>query len=310
MVLVYASPVLLGIVALLLGRFPVLPLTGQARALLVGIRAPRVVAALLVGASLGLTGTVLQALFRNPLVDANILGVSSGAGFGAALALMLGLGVWGVRSIALATGLLAVAVTVLGARQYIERSRLMVTLMGILVAALFGSLTSLLKYLADPLDTLPRITFWLLGSLATIGWRTNLFLAILTGSGILLVYILRWRVNLLSLDETEIAGLGVSPARLRTGFLVLSSILTAGAVSVSGVIGWIGLVTPHLGRALVGSDHRRLVPTAVALGASSLLVLDTAARTVFSAELPIGVLTGIVGVPAFIAIVRRRGERW
>jgi len=310
MVLVYASPVLLGIVALLLGRFPVLPLTGQARALLVGIRAPRVVAALLVGASLGLTGTVLQALFRNPLVDANILGVSSGAGFGAALALMLGLGVWGVRSIALATGLLAVAVTVLGARQYIERSRLMVTLMGILVAALFGSLTSLLKYLADPLDTLPRITFWLLGSLATIGWRTNLFLAILTGSGILLVHILRWRVNLLSLDETEIAGLGVSPARLRTGFLVLSSILTAGAVSVSGVIGWIGLVTPHLGRALVGSDHRRLVPTAVALGASSLLVLDTAARTVFSAELPIGVLTGIVGVPAFIAIVRRRGERW
>lgn len=308
--IVYVAPILLGIGALLLGRFPLVPFTAQTRELLLGIRAPRVVAALLVGASLALTGTVLQALFRNPLVDANILGVSSGAGFGAALGLMLGLEVWGVRLAALGAGLAAVAITLLGASRYLERSRLMVTLMGILVAALFGSLTSLLKYLADPLDTLPRITFWLLGSLATIGWRANLFLAIVTGLGVLLVMILRWRVNLLSLDEAEIAALGVHPGRLRMGFLLASAVLTAGAVSVSGVIGWVGLVTPHLGRALVGSDHRRLVPISLVLGASFLLILDTAARTVFVAEVPIGVLTGIVGVPAFIAIVRRRGERW
>lgn len=308
--IVYVAPLLLGIVALLVGRFPAVPLTPRAQALILGIRAPRVVAALLVGGSLGLTGTILQALFRNPLVDANILGVSSGAGFGAALGLMLGLGVWGVRATALGSGLLAVGVTLIGALRYLERSRLMVTLMGILVAALFSSLTSLLKYLADPLDTLPRITFWLLGSLATVGWRGNLFLAIVMGLGVTLVMVLRWRINLLSLDEAEIIALGVHPGRLRIGFLILSSVLTAGAVSVSGVIGWVGLVTPHLGRALVGADHRRLVPISIVLGASFLLVLDTAARSMFSAEVPIGVITGIVGVPVFIAIVRRRGERW
>lgn len=308
--MIYATPFFLLGCALFLGRYPIFPLDDRALSLLLGIRVPRIVAALLVGGSLGLTGVVLQALFRNPLVDANILGVSSGAGFGAALALLLGGGAWVVRGSALGFGIVAVAATVLGARRYIDRSRLMVTLMGILVAALFGSLTSLLKYLSDPLDTLPRITFWLLGSLATIGWRANFFLVIAVGLGSILVFALRWRINVLSLDEAEIIALGVDPGRLRVGFLLLASILTAAVVSVSGVIGWVGLVTPHVGRAVVGSDHRRLVPVSLALGASFLLVLDTIARTVFPAEVPIGVLTGIVGVPVFIVIVRRRGERW
>lgn len=307
---VYLSPFIFLVAALLIGRYPIVPFDERARMLLIGVRAPRVIGALLIGGSLGLTGVVLQALFRNPLVDANILGVSSGAGFGAALALLVGAGAWMVRSSALVFGLVAVAVTVVGARRYIDRSRLMVTLMGILVAALFGSLTSLLKYLADPLDTLPRITFWLLGSLSTIGWRADLFVAIVTAVGVLVAVAMRWRINVLSLDEAEIVALGIDPARIRLLFLILASVLTAAAVSVSGVIGWVGLVTPHAGRALVGADHRRLVPVSLALGASFLIVLDTIARSAFPAEIPIGVLSGIVGVPLFIAIIRRRGERW
>ncbi len=297
-------------IAVVVGRYPMIPFDDRARSLLLGVRAPRIVAALVIGASLGLTGVILQALFRNPLVDANILGVTSGAGFGAALALLLGLGVWAVRGSSLLFGLLAVALTIIGARRYLERSRLMLTLMGILVAAFFGALTALITYVADPLDTLPRITFWLLGSLSTVGWQANFYLIVVTMLALAVTMATRWRINVISLDEAEIVALGVRPRQARLLVLFVASILTAAAVSIGGVIGWVGLVTPHVGRALVGSDHRRLIPISISLGAGFLLALDTIARALVAAEIPIGVLTGIVGVPVFMTIVRRRGESW
>jgi iron complex transport system permease protein len=274
------------------------------------IRLPRMLAAMLIGASLAGTGAAFQGIFRNPLVDSNILGVTSGAGFGAALALLLGGDQWQVQSSAFAFGLLAVSMAFFGSRLYRTAPMLVLTLMGILIGSFFGSLTSLMKYIADPLDTLPAITFWLLGGLTSVVWRHIPTLALITGAGSLLLWLIRWRFNVLSLGDAEATSLGVNPDRLKLVIIVCATLMTAAAVSVGGVIGWVGLVIPHAGRILVGPDHKRLIPASLSLGASFLLIIDNVSRTLLAAEVPLGVLTGLIGVPLLIVLLRRNRTGW
>lgn len=323
-----ASPFALAAVALTLGLYPIsvadvaLSLASLARPelatdvpevarrLVLDVRLPRVLAALLIGAGLAVTGVVFQGIFTNPLVDSNLLGVTSGAGFGAALVLLLGGGGWLLQASAFAFGLLAVTLAFLGSRLYRSAPVIVLTLMGILIGSLFSSLTSLLKYVADPLDALPSITFWLLGGLTGVGWRQLPLLAALTLAGALLFVLLRWRLNVLSMGDAEATALGLDPHRSKLLLIMAATLVTAIAVSVGGVIGWVGLVVPHAARIVVGPDHRRLVPMALALGASFLLTIDSVSRAMLPSEVPLGVLTGLIGVPILILLLRRTRTGW
>ncbi|MDF1519931.1 MAG: iron ABC transporter permease [Brevefilum sp.] len=278
--------------------------------LILRVRLPRILAALLIGASYGATGTAFQAIFKNPLVDSNILGVTSGAGFGAALALLFFGDQWLVQVSAFVFGLLAVFLSFFGSRLYRSSPLLILTLMGILVGSFFGSLTSLLKYAADPLDSLPAITFWLLGSLNGITWQNLLPLIILTILGLIYLWVLRWRLNILSLGDAEASALGVDPTRMKLGIILFSTLMTAVAVSASGVIGWVGLVIPHAGRLIVGPEHKRLLPVSISLGAAFLMIIDDLARTLLPGEIPLGVLTGLIGVPILVLLMRRSRTGW
>jgi iron complex transport system permease protein len=323
-----ASPAVLAIVALTLGFYQVgvvdvgrslvsgavpgaaAEVPEIARRLVLDVRLPRVLAALLIGAGLAVSGAVFQGIFTNPLVDSGLLGVTAGAGFGAALVMLLGGDALLIQAAAFTCGLLAVTLAYLGSRLYRTAPAIVLTLMGILIGSFFASLTSLLKYLADPLDTLPSITFWLLGGLTGVGWRTLPVLAALTLAGAAFFLLMRWRLNVLSLGDAEASALGMHPQRLKLGLIVVATLVTAAAVSVGGVIGWVGLVIPHAARMLVGPDHLRVIPLALALGASFLLVIDTVSRSLLPSEVPLGVLTGIVGVPLLIVLLRRQGAGW
>ncbi|MBN1311064.1 MAG: iron ABC transporter permease [Anaerolineae bacterium] len=327
-ILLLALPVLLFLLTLVLGRYhiragdvvrillsPLFPglamgIPETALRLILRVRLPRALAALMIGASFGVTGTAFQGIFKNPLVDSNILGVTSGAGFGAALALLLMARPWQVQASAFVFGLLAVLLAFAGSRLYRSTPILILTLMGILIGSLFGSLTALLKYIADPLDTLPAITFWLLGSLTSVTSRSLPLLAMLTVGGAVFLWVLRWRLNVLSLGDDEATALGINPVRLKLAIIVCATLMTSIAVSVAGVIGWVGLVMPHAGRLIVGPDHKRLVPASISLGASFLLLIDTVARTLLPGEVPLGVLTGLIGVPMLIILLRRSRMGW
>jgi iron complex transport system permease protein len=323
-----ASPFVLGVVALTLGFYqigvldvmrsllsPLVPELASdvpeiARRLVLDVRLPRVLAALLIGAGLAVTGVVFQGIFTNPLVDSGLLGVTAGAGFGAALVMLIGGGSVMIQGAAFAFGLLAVTLAFLGSRLYRTAPTIVLTLMGILIGSFFASLTSLLKYLADPLDTLPAITFWLLGGLTGVSWRSVPLLLVLTVVGAVFFLLVRWRLNVLSMGDAEATALGMNPQRMKVMLIVAATLVTAVAVSVGGVIGWVGLVIPHAARMLVGPDHLRLVPMSLALGASFLLSIDTVSRSMLPSEVPLGVLTGLIGVPLLVALLRRQGTGW
>jgi len=283
-----------------------------ARTLVLSVRLPRALGAALVGMDLALAGAAFQGIFRNPLVDSRILGVSSGAAFGAALALLLGVPWYLIDGVSFLFGVLAVGLVILVARRF-GGTVLVLVISGILVGSLFSALLGAIKYMADPLDVLPAITYWLLGSLSGTRWIAvwKLLPVSLLGAGALML--LRWRLDLLSLDELEAASLGVNVQRLRTGVVLVGTLLVASAVSQAGMIGWIGLITPHVARALVGPGHSRVIPVAGACGASFLLLLDLISRSAMGSEIPLGVLTGIVGVPAFLLLFMRylvKGGGW
>lgn len=321
-------PVVLFLVSLTLGRYPIS--TGEvvrvllspvftgiaadipeiAQRLILQIRLPRILAALLIGASFGATGTAFQAIFKNPLVDSNILGVTSGAGFGAALGILLMGSPFEIQLLAFGFGLAAVSLSFFGSRLYKATPLLVLTLMGILVGSLFNSLTSLLKYVADPLDTLPAITFWLLGSLTSITWNNIPGLALVTLIGLVFLWLVRWRLNILSLGDQEAQSLGVNPVFMKMMIILFATFMTAVAVSVSGVIGWVGLVIPHAGRLIIGPDHKQLLPVSIGLGAAFMIVIDNIARTLLPGEIPLGVLTGLIGVPLLIVLLRRNRTGW
>lgn len=265
------------------------------------IRGPRVIAAVLVGAALAAAGAAYQNLFRNPLVSPDILGVSAGAAVGAILGIFLSLGVVAIQSMAFAGGLAAVGMVYLVARAVRGHDPLLVlVLAGVVLGALLGACVALMKYLADPYNQLPAITYWLLGSLASTDARDMWVAAPLLLVGLLPLWLLRWRINVLSLDDEEARALGVSAGRIRLVVIVAATLMTSAAVAISGVIGWIGLVIPHFARLLTGPNFSRLLPVSVLLGAGFLVAVDTLARTMANIEVPLGVLTAFVGTPLFL----------
>jgi iron complex transport system permease protein len=273
------------------------------------VRGPRVLAALLVGAALAAAGTAYQGMFRNPLVSPDILGVSTGAALGAVLAIFLSLGILAIQAFAFAGGLAAVGLVYwVGTRLRGHDPLLALVLTGVVIGTLIGSAIALLKYLADPYNQLPAITFWLLGSLAAIAPADLAVAAPLALLGLAPMLLLRWRMNLLALPDDEARALGVDTRRLRTMVVACATLMTAAAVAISGIIGWVGLLIPHAARLLVGPDIGRLLPLAMLLGACFLLAVDTLCRTVATIEVPPGVLTALVGTPVFLwlfAVARR-----
>lgn len=275
------------------------------------IRLPRALLGALVGGSLAVSGAAFQSFFKNPLVSSGILGVSSGAGFGAALAILLFSSLAMVYPMALIFGILAVACSYFIGRIYRTTPTIMLVLGGIIVSSVFSALISFAKYVADPFEQLPTIVFWLMGSLAGAGYREIGFAAIPMLVGMTGLWGVRWRINVLSMGDREAATLGIN-TRLTKGLVILCATLaTAGAVCVSGVIGWIGLVIPHIGRMLVGNDNRYLIPASFYIGACFLIFVDDIGRILTGAEIPIGILTAVVGGPFFVYLLKKtKGGGW
>ena len=276
------------------------------------VRLPRVVMALLAGGALGLCGATLQGVFQNPLVDPHIIGVTSGSAFGGTLAILLGLNAALMMASTFLFGLAALMLVYLIAALQGRESTLVLILSGIILSGFFAALVSMMQYLADSEETLPNIVFWLLGSFATASWHKVLLMALPVACAAMVLFKLRWRINLLALEEKDARGLGVAVTGLRRGVLVCCAVLVAAQVAVSGSIAWVGLVIPHLARLMAGADHRRLLPTAFWLGGGFMIVVDDLARTLIQAEIPIGIITALLGAPLFTWLLvqsRRTGAR-
>jgi iron complex transport system permease protein len=316
------------LLAFLVGRFPV-ELGDVARVLwskasgqpsgvptavetvILQVRGPRVLAAVMVGAALAVAGTAFQGLFRNPLVSPDILGASSGAALGAVVGIYFSLGIIAIQGLAFAGGLVAVlAVYLIGSAVTSRDPILVLVLTGVVVGALLGAGVGLVKYLADPYNQLPAMTFWLLGSLAAAGISdlVPLFGPVAVGTFVLLL--LRWRMNVMSLPEEEARALGVATGPLRVAIVAAATLVTSASVATAGIIGWVGLVVPHLARSLVGPDFARLLPTAAILGGGYLLLIDTLARTAATIEIPLGILTAVIGTPFFIWLLAHMQRSW
>lgn len=273
------------------------------------IRLPRVAAAALIGAALAAAGVSYQGMFRNPMVSPDILGASTGAGFGAALAILLGAGYFGISMSAFVFGLLAVAVAYAVSCMSRTNQTIALILAGMMVSSLFSAGTSYIKLVADTQQQLPAITYWLMGSLSSIKPRDVLFLVIPVTLGLVPLLILSWRMNLLTLGEEEARSMGVNTRLLRLVVILCATLLTAASVAVSGMIGWVGLVIPHFCRMLFGYDYRRLIPAAALFGASFLIVVDDIARLATAGEIPLGILTAFVGAPIFLYLILTGGAR-
>ncbi len=269
------------------------------------VRLPRVLLAALSGAALAVGGAALQGVFRNPLVSPQVLGISQGAAFGGALAILFGYSGFVLLGMAFILGLSALVLVGLLARINGRTEVITVILAGMIVGALFAALVSVVQFVADPNTSLPAIVYWLMGSFSTATWP-RLWLAVPgMGLGLIAVWLLRYRLNLLALEEQEARSLGVNPDRERWYIFIAISLMTGTSVAVAGIIGWIGLVVPHAARILVGEDHRALIPASALLGAAYLTLIDTMARTLTAAEIPLGVLTALVGAPVFGYLLRR-----
>ncbi len=320
----FSSGILIAILlALLVGKYPLTPTelldllvhsdTTQAdpRVAIVfwQIRLPRILAALMIGAALSAAGAAYQGMYRNPLVSPDILGVSAGAGMGACVAMWLGLPIVIVQLLAFVGGMLAVALTCLIASMAKRHDPVLsLVLVGIAIGTLCGAVISLIKILADPYTQLPSITFWLLGGLSTIT-HDDLYSSIpVLLLGMLPLLLLRWRMNLLSLPDDEAKTMGVNVKRLRLIFIICATLITASAVSVAGIIGWIGLVVPHICRLVTGDNYQRLFPASMLGGGLLLLLTDTLARSLFTIELPLGILTALIGAPFFLMLLLRGGR--
>ncbi|MGQ0547997.1 MAG: FecCD family ABC transporter permease [Betaproteobacteria bacterium] len=309
-------------VAFAVGRYPVsagevlAALFGQAadptvNTVVMQVRGPRVLAALLVGAALAAAGTAYQGMFRNPLVSPDILGVSTGAALGAVVGIFLSQNILMTQLFAFAGGLAAGGLVYgVGSRLRGHDPLLALVLTGVVIGTLLGSAIALIKYLADPYNQLPAITFWLLGSLASISPKDLAIAAPLALLGLAPMLLLRWRMNLLALPDDEARALGVDTRRLRTLVVACATLMTASVVAISGIIGWVGLLIPHAARLLVGPDFGRLLPLALLMGAAFMLAVDTLCRTVASIEVPPGVLTALIGTPFFLWLFALARRSW
>ena len=276
-----------------------------AQRLVLNLRLPRILAAMLLGMSLAASGTVLQMIFRNPLVEPGFLGVSHGAAFGAALSIVA-LGASGLVTQAAAAlfGCLGLVLSYALARHIRYGGwTLRLVLAGIAISALFSAGVGVLKYVADPLTQLPELVFWMLGALWGVTWQETLSILPVTTAALVALLLMRWRLNLLALDDATAFSLGTATARERTVLLVAAVAATAAIVSVSGVVGWVGLIVPQLARSLLGADGQRALPGAVLIGGAFALVCDTVARTALSSEIPLGILTSLIGALGFSTLM-------
>ncbi len=276
------------------------------------IRLPRLAAALLVGLALAASGATYQTVFRNPLVAPDILGVSAGAGLGAVFAIFLSLPVAMIQAFAFVFGLGAVAI-VYGMAKVVRGAHepiLVLVLAGVVIGAVMGAGISALTYLADPYDQLPAITFWLMGSLAGVTYDDLMAAWPAVALGLLPLAALRWRVNLMALSEDEARALGVDTARLRVGLVVAATLMTSSVVAISGTVGWVGLIIPHMARFIVGPEFSRLLPATVLIGAAYVLAVDTLARSLVAVEIPIGILNAFIGAPLFLWVLARARRSW
>ena len=283
--------------------------TDSMKSMVISVRLPRVIATAAIGAALSVSGATYQGIFKNPLVSPDLLGVSAGATVGASAAILLGLSSSLIQICALAGGICAVLITVSIPRLFSNNSSTMLVLAGIVVSGFMSALQGLAKYVADPESQLASIVFWTMGSLASVMMKNVLPVlpAIVIALGVILG--IRWRVNLLSLGTAEAQSLGVNIALVRGVAVLCSTILTACSVCISGTIGWVGLVIPHFSRLLIGEDNRYMIPAAMLLGAVFMIVVDTAARTLTSGEIPLSIITGLLGTPIFILLLKRQKSR-
>jgi len=310
---------LVAAVSLFLGRYPSPGLSSigeifrdpLAARLILSLRLPRIIAGLLLGATLAAAGTVFQMIFANPLVEPGFLGVSQGAGFGAALCIVaLTASPAAVQAVALVFALAGLAFSWVLARAFRFGGWILrLVLAGIAVSSLFSAGIGALKLAADPARQLPEITFWLLGGLWSVTWGDIWYLLPPVGAGLAVVTALRWKLNVLSLDDRVAHSLGTAPDRERLVLLLAATVATAAAVSVSGLVGWIGLMVPHAARRLVGTDARTALPAGMLLGALVVLVCDDIARTALPAEIPLGILTSLVGAIGFVVLMSTAGRR-
>lgn len=316
------------VLAFAVGRFPVTlgdlfaatlgkllgldrPVAATVETIIYQVRGPRVLAALVVGAALATAGAAYQGMFRNPLVSPDILGVSSGAALGAALAIFLSWDLVGIQALAFFGGLAAVAMVYAAGASLRGRDPLLTLILaGVVIGTLFGSCVSLLKYLADPYNQLPAITFWLLGSLAAASPDDLKVVVPTVLIGLVPLALLRWRMNLLTLPDDEARALGVDTRRLRLAVICAATLITAASVAISGIIGWIGLLVPHAARMLAGPGFARMLPMTMILGAGFMLAVDTLARTIATLEVPPGVLTAVLGTPLFLWLLAKSRRAW
>ena len=322
-----AAPIICIFISLLLGRYPLDAATvftvllhklgimssssaDMATSIVLDIRLPRALLGALVGASLAVSGAAFQGVFRNPLVSSSILGVSPGAGFGAALAILLFNNSFMVYVFAFGFGVSAVFLSYFIGRTAKTTPAVMLVLGGTIVSSIFSALISLVKYLADPYDQLPKIVFWLMGSLASASYKDIMIAGIPMVLGIVGLMAIRWRINILSMGDKEARALGVNLGLLKGILIISATLATAGAVCVSGVIGWIGLIIPHISRMLVGNDNRLLIPTSMSIGACYLVIIDNVSRTLTGSEIPLGILTAIIGAPFFVYLLKRKAGGW
>ena len=317
-----AAPLLAALICIGIGRYSVSvpetvralmsPLTGEeieplTMSVIFGIRLPRILLALIVGGGLSVAGASFQALFSNPLATPDTLGVATGASFGAAVALLMHASMLTVQVSAIAFGFAALLATTSISRQGGNNSIVMVVLAGIVVSALFQAFLSLVQYLANPEDTLPTITYWLLGSMAKANFKSLARGLPFIATGVALLFALRWRLNVLSLQEDEAKSMGINVKNTRLAVMAASTMVTAAGISLCGQVGWIGLLVPHMSRMIYGGDNRRVIPASICLGGALLVIIDTVARGATAAEIPVSVLTAVIGAPFFILLLRKTG---
>lgn len=325
-ILLVALPIILFFVSFLLGRYPVTPVevvrtilspifpalevSPSVTSIVFNIRLPRIIAAMIVGAALSLAGAAFQGIFKNPLVSPDLLGVANGAGFGACLAILASAGNFMIQISSFVFGIISVSITYVISKTYKAGGILVLVLSGVAISAFFNALISGAKFIADPYDKLPQITYWLMGSLSSVNLDKLIMILIPIFIGVVILFALRWQINLLSMGDEEAQSLGLNPERLRLLIIVVSTLITSAAVSISGIIGWVGLLVPHMTRMIVGPDHKILLPASLSIGASFLLLIDNISRTIIAIEIPIGILTALIGVPLFLYLLRKGYSEW
>lgn len=290
--------------------FPITPTWSKTvESIILNVRLPRILSSAIIGAALSLSGLSYQGMFKNPMVSPDILGTTAGAGFGASLGILLSLSYLSISFISFGFGLLAVILVTTISSKLMNHKTLALILGGIMISSLFSSATSFVKLVADTDNSLPAITYWLMGSLASVRKVDVIFLLITFTIGVIPLFLLRWKLNLLTLDEDEAKSLGINTVLLRKIVILCATLITSASICVGGNIGWIGLVIPHFTRMLVGCDYRLSLPVSILMGSSFLIVVDTISRSVSTGEIPIGILTSFIGAPFFLYLMMRESKR-